>query len=87
MWSNGITTNAVILNVYGTNTFLNQNAFFVWELKDANKSNLASGQIEMDNAAYELWGDDDDYVWDWAAEQLNLTITGDYVEPEIIEEI
>ena len=37
----------------------------------------------MSGEAYAGWGNDDEYAWLWSAspEQLNLTITGDYVPP------
>ena len=34
----------------------------------------------MEGEAYTQW-EVDTYAWDWIAEQLNLTITGDYVTP------
>jgi hypothetical protein len=34
----------------------------------------------MTGEAYQQW-EVDSYAWDWVAEQLNLTITGDYVTP------
>jgi hypothetical protein len=34
----------------------------------------------MEGEAYTQW-EVDSYAWDWIAEQLNLTITGDYVVP------
>jgi hypothetical protein len=34
----------------------------------------------MSGEAYAEWTIDE-YAWDWVAEQLNLTITGDYVPP------
>jgi hypothetical protein len=45
----------------------------------------------MSGEAYAGWGNDDEYAWNFAAspEELNLTITGDYVPPvpePIVEE-
>jgi len=34
----------------------------------------------MDGEAYSQW-EVDAYAWDWVAQQLNLTITGDYIPP------
>jgi len=34
----------------------------------------------MTGDAYTQW-EVDSYAWDWIAQQLNLTITGDYVPP------
>ena len=36
----------------------------------------------MTGEAYTKWTQDA-YAWDWIAEQLNLTITGDYVPPVV----
>jgi len=41
---------------------------------------LAQGNLTMTGEAYTQW-EMDDYAWDWVAQQLNLTITGDYVPP------
>ena len=42
----------------------------------------------MTGEAYTQWTIDQ-YAWDWVAEQLNLTIIGDYVPPvpEEVEEV
>jgi len=40
-------------------------------------------KTQMDHKVFKLhkvWTVDN-YAWDWVAEQLNLTITGDYVPP------
>ena len=34
---------------------------------------ILEGNLIMDAETYAAWGTDDDYVWDWAAEQLNVT--------------
>lgn len=40
---------------------------------------VLEGNLTMNRAAYDLWSNDDSYVFDWAAAELGLTI----VEPEI----
>jgi hypothetical protein len=48
---------------------------------DGNIANqLSQGNLNMSGEAYAEWTIDE-YAWDWVAEQLNLTITGDYVPP------
>jgi hypothetical protein len=37
----------------------------------------------MTGEAYQEWNQDE-FAWEWVAEQLNLTITGDYVPPVTI---
>jgi hypothetical protein len=41
---------------------------------------LTQGNLSMTGEAYTDWTVDN-YAWDWVAEQLNLTITGDYNPP------
>lgn len=47
---------------------------------------VAQGNLTMTGEAYTEWTIDS-YAWDWIAEQLNLTIIGDYVPPvpEVVE--
>jgi hypothetical protein len=35
----------------------------------------------MSGEAYAGWGNDDEYAWEYAAKELNLTIIGDYIPP------
>ena len=82
MWDNGQTKEAVILNAYAVNVTLGQSAMFYYALLDANKTQLAQGNLTMSGDAYEQW-EIDSYAWNWAAQQLNLTIEGDWVEPVV----
>jgi hypothetical protein len=41
---------------------------------------VAQGNLTMTGADY-LAYETNNYAWDWIANQLNLTITGDYVPP------
>jgi hypothetical protein len=51
---------------------------------------VAQGNLSMTGEAYADWSQDS-YAWDYIAEQLNLTITGDYIPPvppePIVEEV
>lgn len=38
-----------------------------------NKSVSMTGQLEMDSTTYDNWGDNDEYVYNWALQQLGLT--------------
>ncbi len=85
IWDNGTVQQAKILNSYGVNVTLNTSATFCYllfvENADGTIGNLlSSGNLTMTGEAYEQW-QVDSYAWDWIAEQLNLTITGDYVPP------
>lgn len=86
IWDNGTVQEAKILNSYGTNTTLGLQATFYYSLFSTGVSGslgsqLTQGNLTMSGQDYQNWGDDDDYAWDWIAEQLNLTIIGDYVSP------
>lgn len=85
MWVNGANKEAKILNAYAINVTLNSSATFYYALLAENQDGtqgeqLTQGNLLMVGEAYEEWTVDN-YAWDWIAEQLNLTITGDYIPP------
>jgi hypothetical protein len=41
---------------------------------------VANGTLLMDGQTYQNW-ETNDYAYDWIAQQLNLTITGEYIPP------
>lgn len=85
IWDNGTVQQATVLNAYAVNVTLNTSATFWYGLMSQNadgviNTQLAQGNLTMTGEAYTDWTVDN-YAWDWIAEQLNLTITGDYVPP------
>ena len=85
IWDNGKTVQAKILNAYAINVTLGTSANFYYVLYAENLDNtlgssIAYGNLIMSGEIYTQW-ETDNYAWDWVAEQLNLTITGDYVPP------
>ncbi len=85
VWDNGTVQQATILNSYAVNVTLNTSATFWYGLfattVDGNQgAQLAAGNLSMTGEAYVQWTTDN-YAWDFIAEQLNLTITGEYVPP------
>ena len=85
IWDNGQVLQAKILNAYAVNVTLNTSATFYYALFAENvdgyvANQVAQGNLTMTGEAYQQW-QVDSYAWDWVAEQLNLTITGDYVIP------
>ena len=85
IWDNGTVQEATILNAYAVNVTLNTSATFWYGLFAQNEdtsqgAQLAVGNLSMTGEAYAEWSQDA-FAWDWIAEQLNLTITGDYVPP------
>ena len=85
IWDNGTTKEATILNAYAVNVTLGISATFWYGLVVQNEdgtlgNNVAQGNLIMTGDAYAQW-EVDSYAWDWVAQQLNLTITGDYIPP------
>jgi hypothetical protein len=89
IWDNGQNLEAKILNAYAVNVTLGTSATFYYSLMTEDGYGnvgvqVAQGNLTMTGEAYTQWTVDS-YAWDWVAEQLNLTITGDYVTPVIPE--
>ena len=85
IWDNGTVQEAKILNAYAINVTLSTSATFYYQLFAetvdlAVGPQLAQGNLTMTGEAYQQW-EIDSYAWDWIAQQLNLTITGDYAPP------
>jgi hypothetical protein len=85
IWDNGQVLEAKILNTYAINVTLSTSATFYYSLLTENEDlsvgqQVAQGNLTMTGEAYEQW-QVDSYAWNWVAEQLNLTITGDYIPP------
>ena len=90
-WINGKSVTATIFNMYVIGGVLGSSASFYYSLLDSDLASVAQGNLTMSGEAYAGWGSNDEYAWDWAAapDQLNLTITGDYVPlvPPVVEEV
>lgn len=89
IWDSGTVQEATLLNAYAVNVSLNTSATFWYGLMsqtvDGNIGNqLAQGNLTMTGQAYLDWTADN-YAWDWIAEQLNLTIIGEYIPPVLPE--
>lgn len=85
IWDNGTVQEAKVLNAYAINVTLGNSATFYYQLFSETAdlvvgTQLAQGNLVMTGEAYAQW-EVDSYAWDWVAQQLNLTITGDYVPP------
>jgi hypothetical protein len=82
-WDNGTIKEAKILSAFAHRVVLNTSAEFYYQLFSETEDlavgpRLVEGSLKMEGEAYIQW-EVDSYAWDWIAEQLNLTITGDYV--------
>ena len=85
IWDNGTVQEAKIFNTYAVNVILGTSSTFYYQLFAETLeltvgTQLAQGNLNMTGEAYAQW-EMDDYAWDWVAQQLNLTIKGDYVPP------
>jgi hypothetical protein len=85
IWDNGQVMEAVILDAYASLVSLGISATFYYAMYSENEEGyigyqLSTGSLTMSGEAYQQWAQDS-YAWDWIAEQLNLTITGDYIPP------
>ena len=75
MW-NGV--EGIYLNAWGSRVTLDKSAVFSYNILNANQERLIDGSLTMTGEAYTQWTIDQ-YAWDWIADQLKLTIIGDYV--------
>jgi hypothetical protein len=85
IWDNGLVRDAKIFDAYASLVSLGTSATFYYALFSESETGaigyqLATGSLTMSGEAYKKWTIDS-YAWDWIAEQLNLTITGEYVPP------
>ena len=85
IWDNGQVLEAKILNAYCINDNLSTSGTFYYQLLSetvdlAVGQQLSQGNLTMTGEEYQAW-QTNEYAYDWVAEQLNLTITGDYVPP------
>jgi hypothetical protein len=69
---------ATILNAYCVNDNLSTSATFYYALLSETQSTLSQGNLTMEGQDYADW-QTNQYAYDWIAEQLNVTIVGDYV--------
>jgi hypothetical protein len=84
IWKSGKNIDATILNSHVISDNLSTRATFYYSLLSENKEMLTEGNLYMTGADYDAY-ETNQYAWDWIAAQpqLNVTITGDYVEQEI----
>ena len=80
VWQNGEVVEAKILNAHAVSVTLDQSASFYYGLLTESNQTVAQGNLIMNTETYDQW-ELDSFAWDWVAQQLNLTITGEYVPP------
>lgn len=85
IWQNGQVQSATILNAYCINDNLSTSATFYYALLSESQQSLAQGNLTMIGEAYDAW-ETNGQAFSWVAEQLNLTIIGDWVPPVVNSE-
>jgi hypothetical protein len=88
VWYNGNEVQATVLGAFVQNDNLLNSATFQYQLLQQVASTggysytqvVATNYLTMTGQDYLDW-DTNDYAYAWIAEQLNLTITGEYVPP------
>lgn len=86
IWTNGSVKSATIFDLIIVNDNLSNTAVFYYSLKSDTLQNLSEGNLTINGADYEEWDNEpsaNEYAYNWAAEQLQITITGEYVPAEI----
>jgi hypothetical protein len=77
IWVNGAQQTASLFNLIIINDNLLNSATFYWQLLDADASKLADGNLTMIEPQYDQWGTSSDvnqWAYEWAATQLNITL-------------
>jgi len=77
---------ASLLNAYCINDNLSDSATFYYALLSDTQAQLSQGNLTMEGQDYADWTTND-YAYNWVAEQIDVTITGDYVPPVVEEAI
>jgi len=90
IWKNGQNKTASVLDAYIINDNLESSCTFYWMLKEANVTPepteetpvtqtitgqiLADGNVTMPIEIYTAWDGNNDYAFEYIAEQINVTI-------------
>lgn len=77
IWNNGVEATATLFNLSCVMDNLSNAATFFYQMLSDPNTVLTQGNINMMGADYEGW-QTNEYAYNWAAQQLNLTILHDY---------
>jgi len=86
-WVKGQAVTATIFNLLPIHGELFKYTDFCYQLLDNDLVVVADGNLSLSGEEYQAWGDSDNYPYEWAAGELNLVITGDYVAPVVKESL
>ena len=84
IWYNGQTIAATIFSMTSISDNLQNSATFYYQLFSASMQQLFQGNLSMDATTYASYNtspNGSDFAYTWAATQLGITITGNYVPP------
>ena len=81
IWVNGKTDSATIFSLTCVNDNLLNSATFYFQLLDATLTSIANGNLSLIEPDYTTDWTTNDSAYNWAATQLGLTITGEYIAP------
>tara|TARA_R100000231_G_scaffold70760_1_gene55962 strand:- start:1953 stop:2210 length:258 start_codon:yes stop_codon:yes gene_type:complete len=76
IWQNGTTKTATQLQVQGTSVTLGQSASFFWQLLTEEGHQVSQGNLGISGDEYKAWNDDD-YIYQIVASDLNLTLVSE----------
>jgi len=85
IWQNGVVKNATIFNLVIINDDLTSSAQFYYSLLDENLIMLSQGNLTINGEEYQNWDSEpsaNEYAYNWAADQLQIIITGEYIPVE-----
>ena len=77
LWVNGQQQTATLFNLIIINDNLLNSATFYWQLLDAYAVKLADGNLTIVEPQYDQWSsqpDVNDWAYQWAATELNITL-------------
>ena len=81
IWVNGITDNATIFNLSCIYDNIYNSATFSYQLFNENIVTISTGELTLNEPNYATDWNTNDAAYNWAATQLGLTITGEYIPP------
>jgi hypothetical protein len=77
IWVNGQQQTATVFSLIIINDNLSNSATFYWQLYSSAEEKLADGNLTMGEPQYDQWGTSSDvnqWAYEWAATQLNITL-------------
>ena len=75
IWNNGSSKQATVFSLICINDNLKDVATFYYRMMEADGTLLSEGNLSMTGAAYDGYATNE-YAYDWAAQELALTIIG-----------